>query len=61
MYPDGPGISGKKFVPQLALGCLAFTILGLLFTYGFATAMSMYLKKHPFTRQVPAADREHYH
>jgi len=42
VYPDDRGVSGKKLVPQLSIGCVLFTIVGLLLTYGIGSIMIKY-------------------
>jgi hypothetical protein len=54
--PDDKGISGKRLVPQLAVGCILFTVFGLLATYWVASAMTDYLKKHPFGKPQPKTE-----
>ncbi len=57
MFPEPKGVSGKRLVPQLAIGCILFTIFGLLGTYWVATIMTDYFKKHPIGPQhVPPSE-----
>ncbi|HWD37597.1 MAG TPA: hypothetical protein VG944_02020 [Fimbriimonas sp.] len=39
--------SGRRLIPQLAVGCVVFTIVGLLGTYLAAEVLTGYLKQHP--------------
>ena len=33
MFPEPTPLSGKRLVPQLAVGCVVFALFGLLATY----------------------------
>ena len=33
MFPEPKSLSGKRLVPQLAVGCVAFALAGLLGTF----------------------------
>ena len=39
MFPEGKPISGKRLVPQLAIGCVLFAILGLVGTFAVANLL----------------------
>ena len=39
MFPEGKTLSGKRLVPQLAVGCVLFAIVGLLGTFLVAKAL----------------------
>ena len=38
-------------MPQLAIGCILFTVFGLLGTYWLANALTGYFQKHPIGPQ----------
>ena len=44
MFPDGKPISGKRLVPQLAVGCVLFSIIGLLGTFAIANLLKPYFQ-----------------
>lgn len=58
VFPEPKPLSGKRLVPQLAVGCVVFAIVGLLGTFLLAKAFSPLLHgtREEFARQ--AAERE---
>lgn len=46
MFPEPKQISGRKLVPQLAVGCVVFSFLGLVGTFFLANLMQSCLAKH---------------
>jgi hypothetical protein len=58
VFPEVPEISGRKLVPQLAIGCFLFTLLGLLATYVIATFVTSQMKKHLPLNSPAARERE---
>jgi hypothetical protein len=53
VFPEERPVEGRRLVPQLAIGCIVFTLLGLLGTYWVANASQGFLAKHPFGRKAP--------
>ncbi|RYG22656.1 hypothetical protein EON82_16430 [bacterium] len=44
MFPEGKPVSGKRLVPQLAVGCVLFAILGLIGTFAIANLMKPFFQ-----------------
>jgi hypothetical protein len=53
VFPEPRPIQGKRLVPQLAVGCFLFTLLGLLGTYLAAKPLQGFLAKHPIGNHMP--------
>ena len=54
MYQDDRQISGKKLIPRLSVGCIVFTVVGLLGTWGIAQVMTAYkIYPHFGSHQIP--------
>ncbi len=58
MFPEGKVFNGKRLVPQLAVGCVVFAIVGLVGTFLLAKWFSPFLHgtREEYARQ--AAERE---
>ena len=58
MFPEPTPVSGKRLVPQLAVGCVVFAIVGLFGTFLAARVFGSFL--HPNRAQLAreAAERE---
>lgn len=44
MFPEGKPLSGKRLVPQLAIGCVLFALVGLLGTFAIANLLKPLFK-----------------
>jgi hypothetical protein len=44
VFPEGRTRSGKRLVPQLAVGCVLFALIGLFGTFLLANALQPYFK-----------------
>jgi hypothetical protein len=54
VYQDDRQISGKKLIPRLSVGCIVFTVVGLLGTWGIAQVMTAYkIYPHFGSHQIP--------
>ena len=58
MFPEGKPISGKRLVPQLAIGCVLFAILGLLGTFAVANLLKPFFKGKAEEMAAQAQARE---
>lgn len=58
MFPEPTPLSGKRLVPQLAVGCVAFAIAGLLGTFLVAKALGPFFHGDRAKLAQQAAARE---
>lgn len=58
MFPQPTPVSGKRLVPQLAVGCVVFAIVGLLGTFAAARFFGQYLHGDKAQLARQAAERE---
>lgn len=58
MFPEEKSLSGKRLVPQLAVGCVVFALVGLIGTFLIAKAMSplFHGSREEFARQAAARE-----
>jgi hypothetical protein len=45
VFPEGKTFSGKRLVPQMAVGCVVFALVGLLGTFFVANVLKPYFQR----------------
>lgn len=60
VFPEPKPLSGKRLVPQLAVGCVAFALVGLLGTFLVGKLLAPYFtgSKDQFARQAEAREAQ---
>ncbi|GEM_PF-3001419 len=58
VFPEPKPLSGKRLVPQLAVGCFVFALIGLLGTFVVGNALQPFFKhrREDLARQAEARE-----
>lgn len=59
MFPESKPVSGKRLVPSLAIGCVAFALIGLLGTFAMAKLLTPLFHGKAEELAAKAQAREH--